>query len=702
MQAACDGVRAGQSIRRAAVTYNIPKSTLYDRMTGRVTGNKPGPLPFLSAEEEDEMVSFLEGCASMGYARSKKQVLALVQRVISTKGINRTVGEGWWKSFMKRHGTLALRMAESLSYVRAVCSQPEILNHYYDLLQQTLLDHELEGRPNQIFNLDESGMSLNPISPKIVVAKGAKHSTSVTSNDKSQITVLACCSAAGYAIPPLVVLDRKTLRPEYAFGEVPGTMYALSSNGWMDTELFEEWFKHHFLIHAPSCRPLLLIMDGHSTHLQPCVVRMAAKEDVILFCLPPHSTHLTQPLDKGCFGPLKAAWKEVCHEYMTNNPGKVITRYNFSELFAKAWAQSMTMANITAGFHTTGIFPFNRNALTPLAALTPSKFNPEHLVKGTKLKFLPVYSPSSSKSIPSTYFSEEETMLFTRRYEEGYDLTHDKRYNRWLQLKADKSNVLDEDGKNTDGGGTGFVEECPVVKSLIPPKDTSKEVEPNSEVQIVPKHLENVDLAADKGLTTKETQNDGAAKSIPVLLKRSSALSKVLSSQHIDVKTVAKHPKTSARILTSTENLKMLEEKEKMKIEEAEKKRQRKDEAEKKKMEEAERKRQRKDEAEKKRKEKEKVKMDKEKKKAANNAKAPSQHPTTLDSVKDKVDQEKSKEISVIEEEDDQLWCICREEEYGRMILCENKSCKFGWFHFNCVGLSRKPSGSWYCSDCKT
>ena len=82
-------------------------------------------------------------------------------------------------------------------------------------------------------------------------------------------------------------------------------MYGLSSNGWMDTELFEIWFKHHFLMHVPSCRPILLMMDGHSTHFQPSVVRMAAKEEVILFCLPPHSTHLTQPLDKGCFGPLK-------------------------------------------------------------------------------------------------------------------------------------------------------------------------------------------------------------------------------------------------------------------------------------------------------------------------------------------------------------------------------------------------------------
>ena len=74
------------------------------------------------------------------------------------------VGDGWWRLFIKRHGTLTLHTAQPLSYARAVCSQPEILNHYYDLLQQTLLEHDydLADKPNQIFNLDESGMPLDP------------------------------------------------------------------------------------------------------------------------------------------------------------------------------------------------------------------------------------------------------------------------------------------------------------------------------------------------------------------------------------------------------------------------------------------------------------------------------------------------------------------------------------------------------------
>ena len=83
----------------------------------------------------------------------------------------------------------------------------------------------------------------------------------------------------------------------------------------MNSDLFELWFLHHFLPHAPAARPLLLLLDGHSSHYNPAVIRKAAQEKVILFCLPPHSSHETQPLDKGPFAPLKIHWREVYHKF---------------------------------------------------------------------------------------------------------------------------------------------------------------------------------------------------------------------------------------------------------------------------------------------------------------------------------------------------------------------------------------------------
>ena len=46
------------------------------------------------------------------------------------------------------------------------------------------------------------------------------------------------------------------------------------------------------------------------------------------------------------------------------------------------------------------------------------------------------------------------------------------------------------------------------------------------------------------------------------------------------------------------------------------------------------------------------------------------------------------------------VFCLCKKEEYGTMIACENSSCPIEWFHLNCVGLRRVPKGEWYCPSC--
>ncbi|KAK9517519.1 hypothetical protein VZT92_022885 [Zoarces viviparus] len=66
-----------------------------------------------------------------------------------------------------------------------------------------------------------------------------------------------------------------------------------------------------FLKFAAQERPLLLIMDAHQSHLDPELVRAAQREGVILLCLPPHTSHILQPLDMSFFGPLKADFSGV-------------------------------------------------------------------------------------------------------------------------------------------------------------------------------------------------------------------------------------------------------------------------------------------------------------------------------------------------------------------------------------------------------
>ena len=72
--------------------------------------------------------------------------------------------------------------------------------------------------------------------------------------------------------------------------EVSGTTYGLSDNGWMDMKLFKGWFIKHFLNLVGSACPVLLLMDGHSSHYNLEAVNLT-KGDIILFTLVPHTTH---------------------------------------------------------------------------------------------------------------------------------------------------------------------------------------------------------------------------------------------------------------------------------------------------------------------------------------------------------------------------------------------------------------------------
>ncbi|XP_071119026.1 uncharacterized protein [Haliotis cracherodii] len=52
------------------------------------------------------------------------------------------------------------------------------------------------------------------------------------------------------------------------------------------------------------------------------------------------------------------------------------------------------------------------------------------------------------------------------------------------------------------------------------------------------------------------------------------------------------------------------------------------------------------------------------------------------------------------EHAENNVWCLCQQEEYGPMIMCEGANCSYTWFHYPCVSIRRKPKGTWLCPSC--
>ena len=555
-----DVLEGSLSVRRAAVQYDIPSSTLHDRISGKVSGAVSGPPRYLDEEEERELVEFLLGCAEVGYPKTVKEVRVMVGKIIAKKqhqdiGSTAPVSHGWWEKFQKRHQELSLRSSETLSQRRAVAMNPAVLNKYFDLLEDTVKGNDLHKRPALIFNCDESGFPLVHRPGKRIAGKGQKHVLTVTSDSKSRVTVLACVNAAGYAIPPLVIYARANLTKLLYQGEIPGTMYALSpGSGWMDGVTFYEWFEHHFLEYAPSGRPLLFLLDRHSSHYNPEFIRFAAQKGVIVFVLPPNTTHISQPLDGVYFKALKQCWDEQCNSFMSNNPGKTVTLYQFSELFAAAWKKAMTPQNITSSFRATGVFPVNRQALEILQVKekSPVKLSMAAIAKTNGINFLPLYSPKRSLISKDAVveFTDEEMKHFKRRFDEGYDVPGDTRYIQWLKIHHP---------------------ECNTPHHVNPSSITATGCRDTNSISIDKNHPTNSLPGSSKELTVQGNCAEGISTQTGLILtKRSKLLLKVPTPLAHHSKTKAK----GAKVLTSQEYLEDLEEKERLKKEKEEQKEQ--------------------------------------------------------------------------------------------------------------------------------
>jgi len=98
-------------------------------------GAKPGPPPYLTRHEEEELASFLTRCAEIGFPKTRVQVLGLVQEIVYSKGLERSISNGWWEKFNQSQPHITLRAPMSLTHVRALASDHDVINRYYSKIR---------------------------------------------------------------------------------------------------------------------------------------------------------------------------------------------------------------------------------------------------------------------------------------------------------------------------------------------------------------------------------------------------------------------------------------------------------------------------------------------------------------------------------------------------------------------------------------
>jgi hypothetical protein len=305
------------STRKCAYAFNIPRSTSLDRLSNRTSYIKSHESQkILSTTEEGTLIKTIVRLSKSGYpitlllTRDLAEEIRLSRfRLSSTPTSYPPISKRWIDKFRERYPELKTVYSRSLDASRFEGLNYPVVNAYFDALTDLFLENSYPS--DAIFNVDETGFALGTTLPsKVLIKRGDTIAFKKISGRQEWITAIECIGASGVALPPLLIFKAKYTNTAWIPASTPKNWkFSTSTSGWTSDNHAYEWLTTLF---EPETRRndgkrRLLLLDGHGSHLTARFIAFCIDKSIDLVVLPPHTSHILQPLDVGVFRPLKRA-----------------------------------------------------------------------------------------------------------------------------------------------------------------------------------------------------------------------------------------------------------------------------------------------------------------------------------------------------------------------------------------------------------
>ena len=324
-----------------------------------------------------------------------------------------TVSGSWFRGFMKRHkDILSVRKVEARSKQRVLCARPVTVAHFYVVLGRLfreyavgvvtrsglatdecpvctlylncmLIFHKLmpivAAQFISIINTDECGCDTQSgrFTKKCIVRRGEDTVFVPVAGERGKhITIIVSVCTNLPTVPVTIILcgSKNSLTEEQLLTYGEGSIVTSTDNGWSNQEIFLEVVKsilHHVESHNEEWakkdvfnrKPLLILMDGHTSHYSLDIIMFCMSNSILLVRSPAHCTHILQVLDSHeLFGAFQTKLRGYVQAACSQ--GDIVDNSTFGTHFTKAWNDVFTNTRrIRRVFEEYGIYPFNPQRL---------------------------------------------------------------------------------------------------------------------------------------------------------------------------------------------------------------------------------------------------------------------------------------------------------------------------------------------------
>jgi len=301
-----------KSIRQAAESFDVTRRTLSNRMNGMTSRRDSTPnSQKLTSYEEAALVQYILDLDSRGFSPRAQAVQEMADLLLSERSES-PVGKNWTTNFIKRRTEIKSKFSRKYDYKRAKCEDPKIIQEWFSLVRNTVAKYGI--LEQDIYNFDEAGFAMGVIATaKVVTSSEAKsRPKTIQPGNREWVSIIQGVNSYGWALPPFIIFKAQNhLSAWYEDSGLPDDwVITLSENGWTSNSIGYEWIQH--FDRYTNSRSIgtyrLLILDGHESHLSAQFQHYCTERKIITLCMPPHSSHILQPLDVSCFAPLKLSY----------------------------------------------------------------------------------------------------------------------------------------------------------------------------------------------------------------------------------------------------------------------------------------------------------------------------------------------------------------------------------------------------------
>lgn len=405
---AMQGIKSGRfkSSYEAGKVLQLSRNTVTERVKGRNSRVQARyAQQKLSYDQENTLLKWIKYLTSSGYSPGHQLLKEVAEEIRSGRDYtlrdaiptspntsllvrnHLLLGQDWVPRFVQRHPHLKVVIGRRIESVRMDGATKPAIDAWFVAYEEIV--RTLKIKPHNTYNMDESGFSIGTMdSTRIIIDSTLRTKYQAHPGRQEWVSFVECICGDNTILDTFGIFKGKNvLQGWIPYDLIDKWYFSANSKGWTSNLHGLEWLRRVF---DPQSRTKangeyrLLVCDGHDSHISGSFIAYCIQNKIALLILPPHTSHILQPLDISIFGPLKkrltAALQPLSQAQLVR-----IQKIEWLEAYKQARLEACTAQNIKSAWRGSGMIPFNPiralrtidqgTLALPETPATPSRFD---------------------------------------------------------------------------------------------------------------------------------------------------------------------------------------------------------------------------------------------------------------------------------------------------------------------------------------